>query len=350
MSDDQDIVTEELPEIIRARAITEQGGAIRYWREKGYIARDVAAAFESVQDTDQAVVLELMGDKCLMHPTRKLLAEGPHLINAAQRYIDKVMLTHFEALSGPILFCLEDRIDEERFAGVPVIGLGRKERSLHLALVPDLDFVAGDRYAGEREEVLTLIESIPWNKKVPTAFWRGSSTGGKLDSEEWQNNQRIALVLKAKAIADTKFLDAALSDIVQCRKESSVARIKAAGLLGNRVSFPYFFAYKYLIDVDGNACAWRSFYLKLLSNCAVIKILQEQMEWYYPRLSPWEHFIPVAPDLSDLEERIIWAKDHDEECERIAYRGREFALELAKENPYIYAGAVIGQLLKAYKG
>lgn len=36
-------------------------------------------------------------------------------------------------------------------------------------------------------------------------------------------------------------------------------------------------------------------------------------EHFYNELQPWKHFIPFKSDLSDLLEKLQWAKDHDEE-------------------------------------
>lgn len=36
-------------------------------------------------------------------------------------------------------------------------------------------------------------------------------------------------------------------------------------------------------------------------------------EHFYKQLQPWVHYIPFKADLSDLLEKIQWARDHDEE-------------------------------------
>ena len=35
-------------------------------------------------------------------------------------------------------------------------------------------------------------------------------------------------------------------------------------------------------------------------------------EHFYKDLKPYEHYIPVKRDLSDLEEKIIWARENDD--------------------------------------
>jgi hypothetical protein len=38
-------------------------------------------------------------------------------------------------------------------------------------------------------------------------------------------------------------------------------------------------------------------------------------------LEPWVHYIPLNKELSDVEERMQWVIDHDEEAQQIARRG-----------------------------
>ena len=50
------------------------------------------------------------------------------------------------------------------------------------------------------------------------------------------------------------------------------------------------------------------------------------MQWYYSALVPWVHYVPVRGDLKDLDERLTWAMEHDQEAKEIAQRGRAFVL------------------------
>ena len=38
-------------------------------------------------------------------------------------------------------------------------------------------------------------------------------------------------------------------------------------------------------------------------------------------LEPWVHYVPLNEDLSDVEEKMKWVIDHDEEAQMIAERG-----------------------------
>lgn len=72
------------------------------------------------------------------------------------------------------------------------------------------------------------------------------------------------------------------------------------------------FQYKYQINIDGTVAAYRLPYL-LAGNSVVLKQDSIYYEHFYNELQPWKHYIPFKSDLSDLLEKLQWAKDHDEE-------------------------------------
>ena len=44
-------------------------------------------------------------------------------------------------------------------------------------------------------------------------------------------------------------------------------------------------------------------------------------DWFHQFLNPWVHYVPVATDLSDLEERFLWAERNPELAQKIAEAG-----------------------------
>jgi hypothetical protein len=82
--------------------------------------------------------------------------------------------------------------------------------------------------------------------------------------------------------------------------------------------------YRYLIDLQGVGYSGR---VKLLLFAGRPLFLQERRwrEFFYDDLVPFEHYIPVREDLSDLSARIDWAEANPAHARRIAERGREFA-------------------------
>jgi hypothetical protein len=84
---------------------------------------------------------------------------------------------------------------------------------------------------------------------------------------------------------------------------------------------------RYAIDVDGNTNAWSNLFTRLLLGCCVLKVGSPRgfRQWYYGDLRPFEHFVPVAADLSDLKEKVDWCRSHEPECREIAAAGERLA-------------------------
>ena len=45
----------------------------------------------------------------------------------------------------------------------------------------------------------------------------------------------------------------------------------------------------------------------------IFKQDSEYYEHFYHQLEPWVHYVPMKQDISDIEERLQWAIEHDDE-------------------------------------
>jgi hypothetical protein len=97
---------------------------------------------------------------------------------------------------------------------------------------------------------------------------------------------------------------------------------------------------KYVIDIEGVGYSGR---VKLLLHCGRPLFLQDRplKEYYYQWLIPYEHYIPVKRDLSDLMEQYEWAESHPKEVEQIATNAQHFAAQ------YLTKEFALSQLRKA---
>ena len=68
--------------------------------------------------------------------------------------------------------------------------------------------------------------------------------------------------------------------------------------------------HKYQINIDGTVAAYRLPYL-IAGDSVVLKQDSPFYEHFYKDMKPYEHYIPFKRDLSDLMEKIQWAKDND---------------------------------------
>ncbi|XP_041375930.1 protein O-glucosyltransferase 2-like [Gigantopelta aegis] len=140
----------------------------------------------------------------------------------------------------------------------------------------------------------------PWSEKSDVAFWRGR------DSRQ----ERLDLVVMSRNHPET--IDAALTNMFFFKKEP-----EKYGELVKHISFFDFFKYKYQINVDGTVAAYRLPYL-FGGNSLVLKQDSHYYEHFYHHLKPYEHYIPFRHNLSDLMEKVQWARDHDKEAQEIA--------------------------------
>ncbi len=182
----------------------------------------------------------------------------------------------------------------------------------------------------------------PWREKEDKAFWRGSTAGGFLTAATWDHIARSQLVLLSLKYPGD--LDARFNHVTQCSID--VPKIlKNRGMISGTVSRGDHLTYKYLIDVDGNSCAFERCFWLLLSNSLVIKQQSPNIQWYYGALEPYKHYLPINQDLSDLKEKIEWARQHDAEAQKIASQASQFVEEnLSNEDILVY----FYHLLKAY--
>jgi hypothetical protein len=205
-----------------------------------------------------------------------------------------------------------DRVCQGR--DVPVFTFAKQKSSCSV-LLPDFEaFVSHDGHLVEYE---SYCERYPWKAKKEIMFWRGSSTGAVISSENYRSVPRIKLVMLGEKASS--WLDAGLVKLCQGAENISELRF----FLKPFESIKNHFAYKYLIDVDGNSCTYSRCRWILLSNSVLVKQESENVQWYYKALKPYEHYIPVRSDWSNLEEQYAWLKAHDKEAKRVALAGRQ---------------------------
>jgi hypothetical protein len=176
-----------------------------------------------------------------------------------------------------------------------------------------------------------------WDEKKPTAFFRGTATGGGVTPE---TNQRLQAALydyqwnkdghpykdyiNAKItgwnMRDKKIAGVPMTYINQ----SYFPFDNKKNLKANYTPIYEQSSYKYLIYIEGHCAACRYGFLMKL-GCVILKVeskcVADQM-WYFSILQPYVDHVPVKADLSDLAEKIEWCRSHDAECEQIAHNAK----------------------------
>ncbi|KAF3689203.1 KDEL motif-containing protein 2 Precursor [Channa argus] len=172
----------------------------------------------------------------------------------------------------------------------------------------------------------------PWANKTERAFFRGR------DSRE----ERLQMVSLSKKYPE--LLDAGITAWFFFRdREKHVGKAPLVG-------FFEFFKYKYQVNVDGTVAAYRFPYL-MLGNSLVLKQDSQYYEHFYTHLKAATHYVPVKRNLSDLLEKIKWAKENDAEAQDIARVGQAAARELLQPSRlYCYYYQVLHMYSKRQTG
>lgn len=204
-------------------------------------------------------------------------------------------------------------------------------------------YLASQESRDDWQDIMQQYQTdYPWDNqtKIPKAVWRGSLSAANddLQSVRWRLCQMATQM-------NSSVLDVGLVSIPS-RHDHLDLSWEAVGGRANVIPQVDFQQYAAIIDVDGNS--WSSRFGELLCyNSVVLKVAPEFVEYFYQDLMPWQHYIPVQADLSDLIEMASYAVDphHAEQIRGIVKRANEWcATTLLKRS----LGKAFVDILEAY--
>lgn len=227
-----------------------------------------------------------------------------------------------------------------------ILTFSRHKNDPTVILIPDSQFIETIGYKDVRKNIDKLLASNQWNQKIDKLIWRGSNNGvGYQAYNSFLQNHKLAQSMMNEEERNKLYNQRAIFIILITANLNSNNNnnkidknwIDAKMILTdnnkqyNVLDYVEMSQYRYQIDIDGEVNAWSGLFWKLYSNSTVFKVESHFEEWYYGDLVPWTHYIPVNGDMSDLMEKIEWAKQNDHRCQEIADRGRRFAMDLTYE-------------------
>ena len=208
---------------------------------------------------------------------------------------------------------------------VPVLSQysGTLYKDVHMPAVADYKLTEADRPPSAPP---------PWHNRRSAAVFRGGATGGGVDAGTNARLRLCALSLQWCARSETTgLLDARLTSWNARHKlgVDGVVRIIDAAVAApplrerhvgrhNQLCMDQQAHWKFYVLIDGNVGASR------LGELSAYRFLILWVRSHLPQvehaslLQPWEHYIPVEMDLSDLESRIRWCRANDDRAEAIA--------------------------------
>lgn len=189
--------------------------------------------------------------------------------------------------------------------------------------------------------------NVPWDNKKPTAVFRGGTTGCGVTID---SNPRLKLAYLSSVTEldenGVPYLDAGVTNWnLRPRKlqnEKYLRTIEIEDLpfgLSNRLSPQEQAGYKYIINVDGHVTAFR-LSMELSMGSVILLVDSPWKIWYRDMLVPYEHYVPVREDLSNLIEQIKWCRENDLKCQGIAQNALQFF------NTYLHKKGVLDYMQK----
>lgn len=229
------------------------------------------------------------------------------------------------------IICLEDAIEELDLPG-PILAFAKHKNSRNVVLMPDMDALSFHVHK-LLYDVKQGIKRYPWCKKKGLAFWRGATTGAVFSKETFLTLPRARAVTASLLSPD--LIDARFTDLVQTNDVKSIQK-EYLSYFSSSLSIKKHLEYKYQLLIDGNTCAYSRAYWQLFSNSAIFKQASDNIQWFYDLLEPNRHYIPLAADMRDLEEKILWAKENDAELQAIIKRAQKLAHACLKPSDVHY--------------
>jgi tRNA A-37 threonylcarbamoyl transferase component Bud32 len=193
--------------------------------------------------------------------------------------------------------------------------------------------------------------NICFKKKIPTAVFRGSSTGIGYNSD---TNSRIKISKMEEKIEDGyPLLNAGITKInnrIRKLKGDSVPHtIEEDIKLSEYISFEKQTEYKYIINLDGYVSAFRL--TRELGSMSVILLNESDYNlWFYKYIKPYVHYVPIKRNLEDLYEKIRWCRANEKECLRIVKNAyRLYQSKLSKDGMFKYLEKVCNSISRTIK-
>jgi hypothetical protein len=327
--------------------------ALAYWEHSRHKRSDVAREFKRITTSNHnqrkmlvrlEIDVENFDIQCEKNDDSKSTVFENHVESLLAGLRAIIGLGLGGRKNGSLLFWVADGTPAAISMVVPVCVFSKSRSDLHSVAVPDPQFLATSGFSTLLHVQAAEATATAWRERKNTALWRGSDTGHEEQFPLGSYTPRVHICLSAKSLRELNLVDAEISKVLheECRSE-----FEAMGILGEYIPFAQFVRHKYLIDIDGYYCAWESMFLKLSSTSVVLKVQSDYEQWYYDRLVPWEHYIPVQHDLSDLETRVVWAREHDRACQQIAANAQLLMASLSFGHGLIDFGATVARILSS---
>lgn len=240
-----------------------------------------------------------------------------------RRYVEPVrQLMRLNGLDAPVLATVGDSRNDYEFPTFTkscqiasnkksryILNLNERRHWRYVAQVPRAD--------------------IPHDRKRKGLVWRGDTTGS-FDFKHQHSPFRANL---ARRFEEFTAHDVGFTNIVQIKPDAScIPFADLQEMLRKPLSIRQQLRYRYVLSLEGNDVASGLKWM-LYSNSTVLMPHPTCEGWACESLlRPYEHYVPVADDLSDLNSQVAWCDAHPDEARRIALTGQAFIKEILRHD------------------
>lgn len=176
--------------------------------------------------------------------------------------------------------------------------------------------------------------AVPWENRSTIPVFRGTGYGAKGEKcETYQDVLADPQAIRLKAVDFSvdhpSLLDARLTQRTfkaSCWKFNATNGLDKIMLVDDVASELYYTNYQVALVLGGIGAAFR-LDAHLSTGTAVVLQQFYYEEWFTSLMQPFVHFIPLAEDLSNLNETMHWIRDHPVDVRAIGERGQSFYQE-----------------------
>ena len=173
-------------------------------------------------------------------------------------------------------------------------------------LIPDAHFIREKAYQEKKDEIDQNRK--PYHERKSFCTWRGDLNNGSIQNFMDPKGKTLNPRHTFQKLYEEKRLP-------KVEFENKTTPIKDQ------------IQYKMILDIDGWSATWSAMVWKMYSGSVLLKVNSKWKQWFHHRLEPWVHYVPVANDFSDLNDKIEWCLHNETECIRITENAKRFVVE-----------------------
>jgi len=257
------------------------------------------------------------------------LPDGFYILNLTDAIILRAAQTYpFQMVTG-------DKPLPHPPAMIPILSMSGQKGYLDIP-IPNYDEIDWVYQKEDKDIYANFITD--WNKKtIAKAVFRGGPTGCGYRPE---TNMRIALLLMSQSPEFSSLLDIGITGKGKTIDTQSVRfdPVHGIGMLNTGLKPTDKFLtmaeqsqYQFILHVDGNVNAYRLLYT-MTTGSVILRVMSEYTSWAEQYLVANEHYIAIAPDLSNLKLKMEWCMLHPKKCKDISDRAQHLARTILTRN------------------